>query len=273
MAITLTGQSEQYTILGSVQASDDDLAQIAKYTGAEVLPEEVAIVEAVAFDGSKNANGWQVSDPSKVSCVGATLNYDHSTSAKDSVGVVFAERCDTDNRKIVKAAIPKTSKNADVLADIKFRVASKLSPMLKVDKWASEKEQIVESGSLVHLSFVQNPAYGADNKVLSLAASEEPAPNAFEVYGRAMHEQNVTRATRLAERKAGGYTVPQREEAKSKYAAMAPDTLVEMIGLLEDSAKSKENPTTSQKTVSAQTTDSAPTTLPKPLFPYLKEVK
>lgn len=261
----LTGQSDAYTVLGTVEASENDLNLIASYIGDEVSADDVAIVEAVAFDRSKNANGWQVESIDSIDVLGAQLNTDHSTSQKDSFGTIFSARNDGE-KKIVKAVIPKTAKTADILSDIKYKVASFTSPMIRVSEWADKEKQVVRSGRLVHLSFVQNPAYGEGNKVLSLAAEakDDGDAQAFEMLGRDIHEKNVTLATRLAERRNGSFTASQREEAKAKYREMDPLTLhADIIPLLKDTLSARAD-TTSQRTVSAVTDNSSITSVRRP---------
>lgn len=266
----LKGISDDFQIKGSVNASDDDLKLIAQFIGEEIKPDDVAVIEAVALDSTKNSNGWQAPKLNQIDSVGGTLNYDHSGNAVDDFGVIFAESVETvgdKTVKVIKAAIPKTDRNRDVLTNIKFKVANKLSPAIKVTKWADEKNQIVESGRLVHLSVVQSPAYGDSTRITSLAASQD---DDFAVFGKHIHGENVTTAVRLAERKAGGFTAQQRADATAKYQAMNPAMLTEIISLLKETLTAKENQSTSQRTISAQTSDSTQTKATMPLF---KEIK
>ena len=270
----ITGTCESFTVLGAVTGSDDDFKLIADFIGdAEVSGDEVAIVEAVAFDNSENANGWRVDKLETVSTVGASLTFDHSTTQKDSFGVVFSERVEG-NRKTVKAAIPKTSKNQDILSDIRFKVASHTSPMIRVDEWADRENQVIASGRMIHLSFVQNPAFGEGNKVLSLAATEQTEADQdaqFADLGRKVHEDNVTAATRYAERKSGGFSASERDIVKTKYEAMHPVTLAdEVLPMLKEIVTARTGET-SQQTVSAVTTDSSVVSVRRPAYPLFEK--
>lgn len=254
----LTGNSEAFTVLGQIQATDDDLALVGQYVGSEVKADDIAIVEAIAFDDTRNKAGWQVADLDKITTIGASLNYDHSTKQAESFGTVFAERREG-NRKIVKAVIPKTVKNENVLTDLKYKVANYTSPSIQVDAWADEKKKVVGSGRMLHLSFVQSPAFGVNNKVLSLAASDEISMRTddYETLGKQVHAENVTAAVRYAERRNGGFTDKQRDEARAKYEAMPPLTLnADVLPMLKDIVSGQVNQNTSQKTVSGLTADS-----------------
>jgi hypothetical protein len=268
---TLTGSSEDFTVIGTVDASEDDISLIGRFIGSTVNAEEVAIVEAVAFNDRRNRNGWQVADIEGIDCVGGTLNYDHANEQSASFGTIFAARTETRNgkaTKIVKAVIPKTAKNADILSDIRFKVATFTSPRIEVDAWQDEKQQIVKAGRLIHLSFVQRPAYGTDNRVLSLAASAAPEPSEddkFAELGRAQHRENVTAAVRYVERRAGGFTVDQRATATAKYEGMDPMLLSsEVLPMLKDLVTARADAPTSQRTVSAVTADSTVTSVRRP---------
>lgn len=265
----LIGQASECSI---VSASADDLTMIAQQTGQEYSADDVCIVEAVAYDTTTNKNGWRVQDPSGVECCDGCLTKDHSTKAADSFGVVFAERIEND-RKIVKAAIAKTPAHADDIADIKLGVLKFTSPMIEVAQWADEKARVVAKAKLIHLSFTQKPAYGTDNKVISVAAESE-APvildaetRAYAALGRAVHAENVVSATRFAERKYGPFDAKTRDEYKAKYASMAPELLAaDVLPLLKETANLREPQTTSQKTLSAQTPESVGN-VRKPLYP------
>lgn len=249
----LTGQSEEFIVLGTVAASSDDLSLMAAYIGNEVDPQEVAIVEAVGFTDKRNSNGWQVESIDGIDCLGANMNYDHSQNQRESFGVIFAARNDG-NTKICKVAIPKLPKNQDVITDLKFKVAKYTSPQITVTEWADEKNRIVRAGRLSHLSLVQNPAFGESNRVLSLAASMPDDP--FSVLGQKIHAENVATATRLAERRSKGFTTKQLEEAKAKYSAMNPILLAqEVLPMLRELTGA--DLATTQKTLSPMTDHSS----------------
>lgn len=261
----LTGNSEDFTVLGTLEASADDLSLIAGFIKQPVEASDVAILEAVAFDLSRNKAGWQVANLDGIDCLGASLNYDHAKDQKSSFGVIFASRNDG-NRKVVKACIPKTAKNADALTDIKFKVASKTSPCIQPTEWQDERKQIVKAGRLVHLSFVQNPAYGEGNEVLSLAASDETVSafvetaltendKALLALGKKVHADNVTRLVRLQERRAGGFSKDQRETKTVAYL-QADCSLVSDMVLLAEQA---ERPLTAGTTQQSVTVSEVPT--------------
>lgn len=248
----LHGQSEGFAVLGMMEASDDDLALIAEFTGQPVTADDTAICEAVAFDNTRNANGWQIGDVNAISCLGAGLCYDHSMKAQDNHGTVFAERVEG-NRKIVKIAIDKSApKNADILSDLKFKPFT--SPAIKVAEWKDEDAQIVGRGRLSHLSVVTDPAFGPSNRVLSLAASEEPdvVTDPFSELGKRVHGENVTAALRYEELRLGSLTDQQRKDARSKYERMDPMTLAEFLPILKENATLRKGAETSQQTVTAE---------------------
>jgi len=260
----LNGQSESFTVIGITDATDEDMTLLAQYMGKDTNADQYAIVEAVAFDNSKNANGWRVANLEGITTLGAGLNYDHSPNARDRHGTVFAERNDG-NRKIVKVAVDKAApKNADILADLVFKPFT--SPSIKVVAWEGDaKEQVVAKGRMTHLSIVEDPAFGESNRVLSLAAekkaNEELADQqqtyAFEALGREVHEQNVKAAIRYAERKSGPFTTEQRLQARNKYESMDPLTLNgEVLPMLKEIVSAR-NGETSQKTIAAPTEHSS----------------
>lgn len=268
----LMGTSNTFTVLGQVQGTDDDYKLIANYIGKDVTPDDIAIVEAVAFDSTKNSNGWQVADLQNIDTIGAGLTYDHSFSAKDNHGYIFAERTDG-IKKIVKIAIDKKApKNADILSDLQFKPFT--SPAIKVGEWKDKEKQIVGTGRLTHLSIVTDPAYGESNKVLSLAAEKQSDQDLFASLGKKIHDDNVIAAVRFSERKQGGFTPDQRVEAENRYKSMSPLTLNnEILPMLKELVTAQNN-TNSQKTVSAITDNSTVVSIRnKPAYPFYSSNK
>ena len=272
----LTGESKRLTIRALKAATDEDLQKVKAFVGdADLKREDFAVVEAVAFDNTENTNGWKVADVSAIKCVGCPFTIDHSLKASDAFGTVFDEKTEEPAEdlqlKVVKACIPKYG-NKEVLNDLRYKVASAVSPMLIPTKWADEQKQVVAEGDMVHLSLVQQPAF-KNAHITSFAASVSDEEKGFAELGRMLHGENVTQAVRLAERRAGGFTKEDREACRAKYQSMSPTLLAgEVLPMLRELSGQAKG--TTQKTLSAVTDDSTVKDVPslpaqkRPAYPF-----
>lgn len=260
------------------EATIPDLDKINTHTLRPLAADEVLAFRVRAIDDRPTRNKRQYTEGFQrrlaSQWIGKPVGFEHKSDAREVAARIYdAEVRSSDGlaETILSVYVPRKPLTQDVVDGVETGLLAETSIGLTAGGPLAGKGRtkdgllILDESDAEHcvpdeVSFVFRPGSRRAGVLKESEEREEtvsPTTKALIALGERLHAENVTRAVRLTERKAGGYSREQRQEKTSSLQSLDPIALCEMLTLLEGEKPAEGTPTTSQKSVAVTESQSS----------------